>query len=370
VSRIAGFDGIRGLGVLTVLATHLHVFSAVDAASPLWPRIIPMIHGSTGVQAFFVLSGFLITYLLVNEHAATGRISLCNFYLRRTLRIFPVYFLVVALVAVIGIWFETGINSKSFAYALLYSYNFIPREAYVPLIGHTWSIAVEEHFYLVWPLAFVLSYRKGQRRLIALLVMVIVGSHALFYSILSFTDLSANYFVNRWTPVAGGHIALGCLGALLVTTAGPVCRAVLGGPAALMLALALYASSIVPGLPDELLRPLGVGLTVVWIYLNQQSRLTRILEFRPLAYIGTISYGIYMYQGFFLSTGPYRLVYQDWPPSQPVGLMLLCVVAPLSYHYFEKPLTQSRSKLLRTRESHHGDGKSCANLAPSYPTAP
>ena len=343
--RISGFDGIRGLSALAVVLTHLHIYAAAQDAGVLSSRAIVMIDGAAGVQAFFILSGFLITYLLVKERESTGRVSLWNFYVRRTLRIFPIYFLVLIAILLIGNWLETGVNRGSYVYAFLYSYNFIPREDYASLIGHTWSLAVEEHFYLLWPVTFVLLFHRYPRVLLWLLVAAVAGSHVLLEVLNAYTDLDSAYFVNRWTPVAGGHIAFGCWGALAIANGRPFYRTFLGSWTALALAIVLFASSLAPGLPHEHLRPLGMGLIIFWIFLNQKSRLTRALEFRPLAYLGTISYGIYMYQGFFLSTGPYRLDGQEWPPVPLLGLILLCVVAPLSYHFLERPIMRLRSKL-------------------------
>ena len=93
----------------------------------------------------------------------------------------------------------------------------------------------------------------------------------------------------------------------------------------------------------------GIGFTALigWIALNQQSKITSMLEIPPLSYLGKISYGIYMYQGFFLSTGPHREVHQTWPPDQNIGLILLVLVTPLSYHFFEKPIINFKQKLQR-----------------------
>ena len=177
-----------------------------------------------------------------------------------------------------------------------------------------------------------------------LLVVAIAGSHIFLEILSSSASLSANYFLHRWTIVAGGNIAIGCLAAMLVTTAHQRFREVLGSRLLLYLGVALYASSLVPAMPHAHLRPFGIGLFVVWIYLNQSSRLTQFLEIKGLAYLGMISYGIYMYQGFFLSTGPNRFPGQEWPPHPLVGLMLLCIVAPLSFHYFERPFMRLKSK--------------------------
>ena len=90
--------------------------------------------------------------------------------------------------------------------------------------------------------------------------------------------------------------------------------------------------------------PIGIAIAISWLYFNQVSRLVNLLEMRPLKYIGVISYGIYMYQRLFLSTGPYRSVTQTWPPSQEIGLLLLLLSAPLSYHYFEKPFLRLKER--------------------------
>ncbi len=172
----------------------------------------------------------------------------------------------------------------------------------------------------------------------------IAGSHILLEVLGSSASLSANYFVNRWTMVVGGNNAIGCLAALLVTTAHQRFREVLGSRPLLYLGIALYASSLAPAMPHEHLRPFGIGLFIVWIYLNQSSRLTQFLEIKGLAYLGMISYGIYMYQGLFLSTGPNRFPGQEWPPNPFIGLILLCIVAPLSFHYIERPFMRLKSK--------------------------
>ncbi len=344
--RIAGFDGIRGLSVISVVFTHLHVYGALHGAGLLPWRVVPMVHGTTGVQAFFILSGFLITHLLVKEFEEKNSISLTNFYIRRTIRIFPIYFLLLIFVTIMAFWIETGVNETSLIYAFFYSYNFIPKEYYSPLIGHTWSLAVEEHFYLLWPIIFVLC--KNPRHLTLILISAIAGSHFLMDFLAANASLSQKYFIDRWTFVSGGNIAIGCLGALLLTNGPRRYRDLLGSRATLAVAFALFASSLVPQLPDQHLRPFGIGLVIAWVYLNQKSRLTRFLEVKPLAYLGVISYGIYIYQGFFLSTGPARFPGQEWPPHPLIGLILLCLVAPLSFRYLERPLARFRSKFSAT----------------------
>ena|GEM_PF-3494927 len=80
----------------------------------------------------------------------------------------------------------------------------------------------------------------------------------------------------------------------------------------------------------------GVLSAILWVYINQNSKTVAVLEFAPIKYIGTVSYGIYLWQGFYLSTGPSRIDGQEWPLEPVFGLILLCITVPLSYHLFEK----------------------------------
>ncbi len=347
MKRIAGFDGIRGLAVLLVLLSHTHVLAALNNAGLVADSVVPMLRGTTGVVAFFILSGFLITFLLIREQQEQGGVSIRNFWARRALRIFPVYFLCLIPLALASLHWNTGIDRESFLYAFTYLYNFIPKAHYSTTLGHTWSLAVEEHFYLIWPFVFVALFARAPKLLALLLALAIAASHAAQIVLLAQPELTETYFVGRWSFLAGWHIGLGCLLALLLRAGSPRWQRLLGSRAALLLGLALFASSLLPEAPDRYLRPYGMGLCVAWVYLNQSSLLTRVLEFRPLAYLGTISYGVYMYQGIFLGTGPYRAPDVVWPPPQPLGLAMLCIVAPLSFHFLEKPILALKERYFR-----------------------
>ena len=350
---IKGFDGIRGLAVIAVVLTHLGVFGVLLEQKLLPPALLPMIHGGTGVLAFFVLSGFLITTLLINEFNHTGSISIRHFILRRTLRIFPLYILFLIVVSLLHIAVPNLTSWDSLFYAYIYSYNFIPTDIYTSLIGHTWSLAVEEHFYLVWPTVFLLLFGQYRFALLGLLLTFIVSA-PLLHLYLVRAGLAAGYFVERWSFIAGYAIAIGCLSALLIGSqrTARTARQLSQHPACLALATLLYANSLylssdswfLHNIGAHFLRTIGIALALTWLYFNQDSRLAKGLEFPPLKYIGLISYGIYMYQGLFLDTGPDRVPGQIWPPSPGIGLALLVLVAPLSYHFFEKPFLRLKNR--------------------------
>jgi peptidoglycan/LPS O-acetylase OafA/YrhL len=352
---IKGFDGLRGIAVMLVVLAHAGITeNLVDGPATA------LVGGSTGVTIFFALSGFLITFLLKREHENTGTISLPNFYFRRVLRIFPLYFLVICLTFVISKSIYPLGSDRAFLAAAVYMSNFTPVVWYSRILVHTWSLAVEEHFYLFWPLILLLL-RFHWGRSIALLCVAIGASILLLNGLLSIPQMVNNFFVARWTPIAGAAIAVGCLCALLISNSPhqAACVAVLRSRKVLAVSLILFAgpaiagflwagprpshlawpndvAPMLPGHLDDAVQAAGAALLITWIYLNQSSLLTSGLEFAPLRYVGRISYGIYMWQGFFLANGPDRAPDQLWPPNSWVGLMCLFVTAPLSFHFFEK----------------------------------
>ena len=356
MNRVLGLDGIRALAALSVVFTHLGIYNTLQDKGILAASVVNSINGGAGVQAFFVLSGFLITHLLVNEYEKTGKISLYNFYIRRSLRIFPLYFLVLMLVCLAQFFDEQVTNSKSILFATFYSYNFIPKAWYSGVLGHTWSLAVEEHFYLVWPFIFI-SLAPKFRSLVRSLAVFIFVSFFIALMLSNFQWLNENFFVKRWSFIAGANIAFGALLAMLISgeNSNHQIKTLLSTYGALFFGVVLIFSEVwLKGTNyffTQYLRGIGFAVLVGWLILNQNSIITCSLEIAPLSYLGKISYGIYMYQGFFLSTGPYRAANQTWPPEQYVGLILLVIVAPLSYRYFESPIINMKSKLQRSSGS-------------------
>jgi peptidoglycan/LPS O-acetylase OafA/YrhL len=349
MQRILGLDGLRAIAVSLVVAAHLNVLSSLQASGIITVGTQEI--ADVGVHLFFCMSGFLITKKLIGEHFSTGRVDLYNFFFNRALRIIPVYLLVVTLTLVAEIVGDARSDAWSFLGAYTFTSNFLPRSNYSPVLGHTWSLAVEEHFYVVWPFLFTLFYTDKRRRLFKVVVAFTLLT-ILLRGILSLTDLNEKMFIYRWSITAGGSIGFGCIVAMLLSFDQFEVRNVsgrfIGSIVAVIIALALIFHSMVHQIPIAWsipVRALGAALLVGWIYLNQHSFIVRMLDLRPFRYIGVISYGIYMWQGFFLSTGPARTPDQTWPPDQMTGLFLLVLVAPLSYHFLEKPILARKRRL-------------------------
>lgn len=369
-SKIEGLDGLRGIAVTMVVVTHLGLVSGLNETEYLRSTFMPLVAGYTGVHIFFVLSGFLITLLLVREHQKNGRISVSSFFIRRILRIFPVYFLVVGLTIFVGLIGTNVLTPESVPFLLTYTYNFIPNLWYSSTVGHTWSLAVEEHFYLVWPFVFIFLAARYPRRLPLFTAGVFVLSLVLWEIASSIDVLDRKFIVERWSFVAGGFIALGATVALLVewSERRDMWRRLLRGPIPPAVGLALFFNSLFVdlGYYGGSARGIGVALLIGWIYLNQRAHLVAGLELPPLRYIGRISYGIYMWQGFFLATGPDRLPGQTWPPDTWTGFILLAVVAPLSYHGFEQPLLRLKARFQPGTARRKAKGYEAPRRAPIY----
>ena len=258
-------DGIRGLAILLVLAQHINLPSSALA-------------GMMGVNLFFVLSGYLITTLLLSEQDSTGRISLRRFYERRVRRLLPALVaMLIATGALMALMGKLGDYWGHAAVSLFYVSDVAKAIGYdLGYVGHTWSLALEEQFYLLWPALVILLPR---RFLLPAVVAGIVGALALQLFLLP-VDVLALFRPD----VRADSILWGCLIALVPWTA-PRWAAVAGGIG-------------VGALAFTWVWPYAIGLSSVLaaIFISGAASLRPILSNRWLVRIGQISYGLYLWQ--------------------------------------------------------------------------
>ena len=194
-------NGLRAFAILCVIASHVH------ESESSWSI------GHFGVTSFFVISGFLITLLLLRERRATSTVSLSAFYIRRVLRILPAYFALLFVTALLAGAGLIRISGLTWAAVLTYTSCFVTLSISTAL-AHTWSLSVEEHFYLLWPILLSRVNLKWSGSLVAVYVVAapliryeLTGSHL--------PALDINYS----SIVQMSSIGTGCLLALLVTRA-------------------------------------------------------------------------------------------------------------------------------------------------------
>lgn len=331
------FDSLDGLRALSILAVIWHHTCAVAFAGG------PLGHiGAEGVTLFFAISGFLITSLLVRERDRNARIDLRAFYMRRTLRIFPLYYAVLllylALVLVIERHTEVGQQFlQNFPYFLTYTSNW-----FVSLDGRTifyfaWSLAAEEQFYLVWPA--VLVAMKTNSRSLALLALGISVLVCIEWLARPSQGASGGlHWIASRIPMA---ILFGAAAALALHSPRGfrLLAPLVAGRGASAAWLAVVALALVtPEIPRFVLHAALAALVVACV-VNRRHWLAAPLAWRPLAYLGTISYGMYLLHmlaknlvvkvlGMVTPEPHWLLVFAS-------TTMFATLMASLSFRYFE-----------------------------------
>lgn len=340
VKHIPELDGLRAIAILAVTAYHVRfVFSGV-------PRLLANC-GWVGVDLFFVLSGFLITGLLLKSKGQPGYYQ--NFYARRCLRIWPLYFAV--LLGAFGWWYLANGGhpgpSPAWPYFAYVQNLALPNFGWRPLVP-TWSLAVEEQFYLVWPLVIALAPRRVFK---GLLVSILIASPLVRTAVFAATGTWHFVYTDTFCRLDG--LALGGLlavdmmeGALTphrLRWIGGIAGA-LGGVAACWLILPTSDESQGSVLLFSMIALSGVGLLA--LALSGLPVLSRLLTLRPLRFTGKISYGLYLLQfpSFMAAEALARPFIQDLSAQRqhlvllPIRLSLNFLLAWLSWQYFEAKL--------------------------------
>jgi peptidoglycan/LPS O-acetylase OafA/YrhL len=281
-------DGLRAVSIVAVLAHHSHWLPG----------------GYLGVDVFFALSGFLITALLTEEFVRTGTITLRLFYARRALRLLPALLVLVVVCAgslLATVPAEYGPLVLHAAAAVLF---YVANWAWVidlPLgvLSHTWSLGVEEQFYLLWPCALLVMLRVSSPRRLFAMTLVLAGAGAAWRHAL--VQAGARFeHIQRGLDAHGDALLIGCALSLGLTAGlrlpGRSSFAALLGVCGLAGALVF---STFPGsylsYPVSSLAAVAVSLIIAHVVSAPDSPLTRLLAVAPLVTIGRISYGVYLW---------------------------------------------------------------------------
>lgn len=349
-SYFPSLNGVRAICALAVI--KLHANWTLDGA----PRMFDW--GFLGVDMFFVISGFLIVTLLLRERDRCGQIDLKQFYLRRTRRIFPIYYLLIGLLLLfaLGTYAHStktwDLYKWSFPVFALYLQDIVP--VTMGVMYHTWSLPMEEQFYMLWPGV----ERFFRRSLIVptLLVLLLVNQLCNF----GFFDglLTAVYgpggplrpmYLITFTP-----ILLGVLAAHLMhdpRTGRPI-AALLENRwiPLLLLSLAMLVcehSKVFQGV-DRLMVHILFCLALVAMVINPRGVMSKTLRSRVLSYLGSISYGIYLYHTFVLlgvNAACKRMQVVPTPFELFVVVTLIAIaVAAASFRFIEAPIMRRRHR--------------------------
>jgi peptidoglycan/LPS O-acetylase OafA/YrhL len=351
---IKGFDGLRCYSIILVIVTHLGVAHYFAEGSYLKDNVFYFFSGGAGVNIFFAISGFLITTLILNEVKETGKLNIKFFFIRRFLRLLPPiipFFIAIFIFMKQGYIRDTTIGLLA---SMFYLFNFVPKAKafWSAELSHTWSLAVEEQFYVIWALVFnFFNSRKIRIIIFILLVLSIIAAYILPFIVITLGGkdylIDQVFFPYRWTIPAIGPILIGALFALLNFSNWNNIQNKFKQKSSLFLSLSIFISPFY--LPDILLpiinlfHGLGVVLILLWISNNQSSSIIKVLEWKPIKYIGTISYGIYIWQGFFVRTGP-SMTPKIWVHDFPQNVVFTFLIAVISYELFEKKMLKLKKK--------------------------
>lgn len=343
--NIPSLDGLRAISIIFVIASHTHRMLTGASSRSTWVNW--RYYGVLGVTVFFVISGYLITKLLLKELDTTGSIRLRHFYARRAFRIFPAFYVYLAF---IGVLWSMGVVQQTFGCyiaAFTYTWNYYPYTAGWTL-GHVWSLCIEEQFYLCWPLLLLWVGKARGLRI------------ALFIILLSPFIRVATYEI---APLMRGHLGMmlhtridtllfGCALAILTQDPASVAKLqrlchplFLGGLLFLVLFVSPVLSARFGGSYNEPIEQtlLGASISLLLFYCIQWPKASagRVLNLSPIRHLGVISYSIYLWQQIFDGTNPVIQTHH-------LGLTLLLILltAELSYWGIERPALSLRRRLL------------------------
>jgi len=350
-SHLPSLDGMRAVSILFVLIAHGSVACGHET------KFLNYL-GQLGVSTFFVISGMLITWLMIRERDATGTFSLSNFYIRRFLRIIPVFWLLILTVTVLKMTHIVTIGWVDILRALTFTHNYPlswQRSVYYAWwLSHTWSLSLEEQFYFVWPSLFFLLPRRVVPRLAAVL--------ALSGPILRLVNY---YFLPMLRGAENGGfqtridiLMAGCASAFLLES--PVWRErirkiptlpVLAATTAFLLVVDPLLST---GFPEHsrpaaiiktifpTLEGVAIAVTLLVVVAGKRGLAFQALNLRAATHFGQLSYSLYIWQQLFLVPGSITSVF-----SLLWRLVAAYLTAFCSFNFFEQPFLNLRKRFRR-----------------------
>jgi peptidoglycan/LPS O-acetylase OafA/YrhL len=339
-SNIPALDGLRALAVFLVIFYHFG---------------LGWVPGGLGVLAFFVLSGFLITWLLLKENQKQGEISLPKFYMRRVLRIFPAFYVywfgVLALLLITGKMIPWRHAFSAFFYLGDY-YNAIVRPP-DSFVSHTWSLAIEEQFYLLWP-TLLYVFRRDLARLTRVLVGIIVFVWVYRAFLALVVNVNQSYIYNAFDTRLD-HLLVGCLLAVLLHRGAfkPVWQFLASRVYLPAITLGLLVFSVLlevhygDGYRNVIgftVDPLLVAVLLVQLVSLSSSATWRWINWSWVRYLGRISYSLYLYQEMTLYPARRILAAHGVFVQLLAAVAGTVLVASASYYLIEKPFLRLKSR--------------------------
>lgn len=329
--KLQGLDGFRMIAVMAVVLAHSGIGTLFFSARH-------------GVAGFFVLSGFLITWLLLKEFRTTGAVSVKDFYMRRSLRIFPAYYAFLIVSISWDLYRGNDDIQDAIVPGLFYFMNYhnALQGHSTSSIAHVWSLAIEEQFYLLWPMLFIFLMGRGKKYVIRFLVFAIVAVLVWRSFSFSYLDFGTSYAYNAF-DTRFDNLAIGCLLAFLVEKKQylaffnrissrfwmPLV------PLILLFVSKQFGSDDYAYGPAFTVDALLLAILLLQLIRLSEGRAWGWLNHPVSVYLGVISYPIYLWHVWGIQAGNKLNFLPEWLQLL-AGIVISCILASASYHIIEK----------------------------------
>ncbi len=362
-----GLNALRFCAALAVIITHIELIkSQMNCQNLYYKSKLIMELGELGVVFFFVLSGFLITFLLLSEKEKTGTIAVKKFYLRRVLRIWPLYFLITALgffilphLHFIDNAFLSPFNGYTYTLNLILFIIMLPNIAFVffkpmPHIGQTWSIGIEEQFYLLWP--WLVKHSKNILKTLVVLICIlfIIKASVLFLYNTNSNSILYKSLKGIVAMLKIESMAIGGIGAWLVFKQKYyqklLSNAILLGALLIVMLLIYFTPNIIQ---DAIFLVYSILFLIIILNVSLNKNCFLKLENKLFIFLGNLSYGIYMYHMIVIALlvgtlQRFSIIVNNSIFSQitiyGLSILITILISWLSYTFFEKPFLKLKHK--------------------------
>ena len=341
--RLPGLDGLRALSIVLVVSFHLITLPGMPTRLPGWNLFVDVAdRGQFGVDIFFVLSGFIITWLLLKEENKTGATDLRQFYVRRAFRILPPALLYLGVVSLLVLAHRSSTTWGEIGSAALFARNLYGPGSFDT--GHFWTLAVEEQFYLTWPFLFVLLGKRGRASLLIALLAISPIWHHEYLRL--FPNARLNVYEFHYEP-----LLMGCLLAIARNSQN-IARVLSGwffrSSWIVVAAIAIIATLLSPlerhvGDRIRVLFPLVdyfcIAIVINYLVQGGRSTIDWFLNVGPVVFIGQLSYSLYLWQQLFCLKGATLQL------NAPFCFVAAMACAMFSYYIIEQPAIRFRRHL-------------------------
>lgn len=358
--RVPSLDGLRALAICFVMTTHAS--RTIGTRDVLKYRLFSQL-GLSGLEIFFVISGFLITLLMFRELERNGGLNIRAFLLRRILRTVPAYTCLLIAVAVLQYFGLSQMRRIDWIGALTYSINFVPDRAWD--VGHCWSLSIEEHFYLIWPVMFAAVAPRWRAQCAIGGIVLGPGSRL----ILLLTSQKLANMADNWTFCRTDGIATGCLLAIWAWEGRPVLRRLASLKWTAPVAVVVLAGSLVlaarsNGYDFVISHTVNAACIALLVWMSA-CKGYKLLNAAPVLSVGGMAYSLYLWQQLFLT--PER---HNWTSKLPQNIALAFLAGTVSYFLIELPFQRIKNRIAdKPNHAIANSDPQSADVSPVMPTA-